>query len=370
MTTLTPSVGNLSVQDVYTTVVQKGLTESQANAFVGEWLLVNAGKAKRVFSYSQAFDAVDADCKSSFARSFVHDDWIDGESVVQASETPGESGFNRRFHRIETDLDSLGANAALAFTCLAEMRQQMKNLLEEIRVELNRINSDLDGRSSSSPFTVNPNLVQASSFLGKFKINEQSMQLWNTGNSMVMLPDLQTVAAPLWSDPRAQRAATLSKYIEDNAQVRATFPQAVTKKDFIEKFGNDKLEDGSFVRDLVSMLPEEGAAYGSLDAMSADVTSRETSALRTTPGVKDAAALALGISTEGGKLDAAAIEQFNALPAQARSALARSGITTVGQLAGLSTERVAEVFKNEQVKDVSRGDIASALTVAKSIVQL
>jgi hypothetical protein len=369
MTTLTPSIGNLSVQDVYTTVVQKGLTESQANAFVGEWLLVNAGKAKRLFNYSQTFDAVDANSKSSFARGFVHQDWTDGESTVQASETPDEAGFNRRFHRIEADLDALGANVALAFTSLAEMRQQLKNCLEEIRVELNRINADLDSRSNLGPIGINPNVLQAGSFLGKFKVNQNDMQLWQTASGMIMLPDLQVIAAPIWSDPRTQRAAKLSRYVEENAQVRATFPQAVNKKDFLAKFGNDKLEDGSSVRDLVSMLPDDGA-YASLDAMGTDVMSREAAALRTTPGSKDAAALALGLSRESGKLDSASVDQFGTLSTQARSALARNGITTVGQFAALSTDRIAEVLKKERVQDVSRGDIAGALTVAKLITQL
>jgi len=86
MTTLTPSIGNLSVQEIYTTVTQKGLNESQANAFVGEWLLVNSGKAKRIFNYSQTFDAVDANAKSSFARGFVHQDWIDGRAPCKPAK--------------------------------------------------------------------------------------------------------------------------------------------------------------------------------------------------------------------------------------------------------------------------------------------
>jgi hypothetical protein len=218
------SIGNLSVEEVYSTVTQKGLTSSQANAFVGEWLLINSGKAKRVFSYGQAFNAVEEACKSSFVRSFAHNDWIDGESVVQASETPEELGFNQRFHRLESDIDSLGSNLALGFTCMANLRGQLKSLLEEIRVEINRINAQLDDTSSNPPLTINSGLVQQGAFLGKFKINDKNMQLWHTPSGMLMLPDLETVAAPIWNDPRAQRAATYSRYIEENPQVRATFP--------------------------------------------------------------------------------------------------------------------------------------------------
>jgi hypothetical protein len=40
----------------------------------------------------------------SYARTFTHEDWIENEDVVQAS---GEKGFNRRFHGIENEFDTL-----------------------------------------------------------------------------------------------------------------------------------------------------------------------------------------------------------------------------------------------------------------------
>lgn len=40
----------------------------------------------------------------SYARKFTHEDWIENEDVVQAS---GEKGFNRRFHGIEDEFDTL-----------------------------------------------------------------------------------------------------------------------------------------------------------------------------------------------------------------------------------------------------------------------
>ena len=57
-----------------------------------------------------------------------------------------------------------------------------------------------------------------------------------------------------------------------NAQVRATFPQAVNKKDFLAKFGNDKLEDGSSVRDLVSMAMDVTSPIGRVVNSATDAT--------------------------------------------------------------------------------------------------
>jgi hypothetical protein len=362
-----PMIGNFSVDEIYNTVLTKGMSPSVANAFVGEWLLVNAGKARRVFNYSQAFNAVEAACTANFVRSFVHADWIDGESVVQASETPEEQGFNQRFHRLEADLDALGGNVALTFTCMANLRRELKNLLEEIRAELNRINADLDPRRPDSP--VRPGLVDSGTFLGKFKINEAPMQLWQTATGMFMLPDVETLSTPIWNDPRTLRFSQLSRYIEENAQVRTTFPQAVSKAEFLRSFGNERVADGTFVRDLIAMLPEE-ARYASIDEMSADLTTRETAAFRTTPGAREAAAVSLGLGGKPDQLGEASVDVFNALPADARSALSRNGVTTISKLADMPAEKITSLFKKEKVQDVSRGDIAGALALAKSIRQL
>ncbi len=366
--------GDLSADDVFTAVTKKGLTPSQASSFVGEWLLVNQGRARRVFNYTQEFPATDADCKSSFARTFQHDDWIDGESAVQAGKTPEEQGFNERFHRIEADLDALGKDVALAFTCLAEMRRDLRNLLDEIRVEINRLNADTDPvfkpPITNFPLQTNPSIFGGGSFLGKFKINESPMQLWQTSNGMVMLPDLETLAGPIWSDPRTQRAAQFNRFLEENGNVKATFPADVTKEDLIKKFGNERLQNGQLVRELLAIVPD-GAKFANLDALGNEITERETAALRTTPGVRDAAALTLGVTVQAGaKLDTAPVDRLDTLSTAARSALARNGIDTVGKLAGLSTAKVSEILAKERVGDVRTGDIAEAIGVAKSISRL
>jgi hypothetical protein len=118
-----------------------GFSDAQADTLVGVFTQIVA--TQRVFDYQRQFPPTDPDCVSTFARSFQHQDWVDGESVVQAEQTSIEDGFNVRFHRIEQDLDALGANVAKAFLCLGEMRGDLRAILDEIKLELNRVNSDL-----------------------------------------------------------------------------------------------------------------------------------------------------------------------------------------------------------------------------------
>lgn len=119
------------------------MNATQTIDFLAEALDIVKIKGKRVFSYSAPFVQTAPACQAGFVRSFVHTDWIDGESVVQAGENTLEEGFNLRFHRIEDDLDALAADVARAFVCLGEQRTALSKLLDELRVEINRINSDI-----------------------------------------------------------------------------------------------------------------------------------------------------------------------------------------------------------------------------------
>lgn len=86
--------------------------------------------------------AIDTAAAYDFVRRFIHEDWIDGESLVQAAKTPEESGFNERFHNIERDLDSLGDNVNRAFQGLSALRAQLRVCLNEIVVALNQANKN------------------------------------------------------------------------------------------------------------------------------------------------------------------------------------------------------------------------------------
>jgi hypothetical protein len=366
----TITIGEMAADDVYQTVISKGLTQSEAASFVAEWILVSTGKSKRVFAYKQAFAATVPTCGSNFARSFAHTDWVDGESVVQASQTTGELGFNERFHRIETDLDALGTNVAMAFSCLATMRTELKNLLEEIRVELNKINGDIDACCNKSGPTIYPGpIVDIPKFAGKIQMQDRFMQVWETKAGMILLPDIAAVEAAPWTNPRAERAGPLARFIEEDPRVKQTFTAAVTKKQFVEKFGNERLADGTLVRELVMVLPDT-ARYGNLESLTNDVVEREAAALKTTAGVTEAISTSLGLGTDAQKIGAVPITSFGALKPAAREALARKGVDTLEKFVALTGAQTQELLRSEQVTDVSAGDVAEAALVAKTLMKL
>jgi hypothetical protein len=77
-----------------------------------------------------------------FVRSLHHENWIDGESRVQAGKTPEEGGINERFHKIEADLDALGNNVRRAFLSIETLRAQLSICLNEIVKILNTKDKD------------------------------------------------------------------------------------------------------------------------------------------------------------------------------------------------------------------------------------
>ncbi|MGH6741188.1 MAG: hypothetical protein ACREDY_19560, partial [Bradyrhizobium sp.] len=84
----------MPISDVMRQIRDTGVGESEASIILGNWLIQQGAHQQRVFNYQTDFPATEATCAPTFAPSFHHADWVDGESVVQAQQTAGEEGFN------------------------------------------------------------------------------------------------------------------------------------------------------------------------------------------------------------------------------------------------------------------------------------
>lgn len=146
-----------SLEDILRTAEQLNMTSVETLDLLWGAIDIVKGKNKRVFAYSDPVaSAQPVACRADFVRSFVHTDWIDGESVVQAGETTMEEGFNARFHKIEDDLDALAADIARAFVCMGDQRAEVSKALDEVKAELNRINSDIHDCCQADSGTLTP----------------------------------------------------------------------------------------------------------------------------------------------------------------------------------------------------------------------
>ncbi len=364
-----------SADFIFNTLIKEGLSNSDAAIVASSWIFENFGKVKRTFNYAEEFPQVDPSCVATFARSFAHADWIDGESVVQAEQSPGELGFNERFHRIEEDLDGLFTDVAQAFLCMSEMRRSLRALLDEIRAEVNRLNSDVHNcchRGSGGGIIVDPappfnGLFEAASFLGATKLAERNVSLWKTDRGIMVLPAVSTVAVKETTDVRVRRAGALARFIEDTPAVRQSFPGAVTKAAFVEKFGNELTKDGQSVRGFLDILPAAGR-FASLKAMVDAVVEGEAAALRTTSGVGAALATAFGVETTLENVAAAPVDKFEPVPFKVRGTLVRKGITTMEALVKLGPGKLVELLQDEGI-EASLGEASEWTAMAATLIR-
>lgn len=361
-----------TVQAVFTDITKAGIPASDAAVLVSSWIFENFGKAKRVFNYQQPFAAVDPNCVAKFNRTFQHDDWIDGESVVQAQQTSTEEGFNVRFHRIEDDLEALKADVVHSYACMAAMRSSLRVLLDELRAEVNRLNNDVFTCCNKGAGTVSTaanfgSLVESSVFAGVAQFNNKAVSLWKTDKGLMMLPSPLTVGIDVITDDRIRRAADLARLIEDNPAIRNTFAnQQFNKAALIGRFGDIRTKDGRPLRDLVSILPES-ATFGSVDALIEDITDRESASLRTTDGADASLAAIFGLDVATEKVEDAALDKLAIVPTQARTALIRAGIDTVGKLAKQAPRDLAAILKREGIANLDAGDAAEWTALAKTL---
>lgn len=79
----------------------------------------------------------------TYQRSFEHQDWRDGEDIVQAG---GETGFNQKFHAIEDELDRIGDTFS---TVSSEIQA-----IQRLRFIMAQSNVSLAANTSSEEFNI------------------------------------------------------------------------------------------------------------------------------------------------------------------------------------------------------------------------
>jgi hypothetical protein len=205
-------INGMTVDEVYVNIMKAGVSPLDASLLVSDYITQAILGGQRHFNYVTAFPGQEPDCQVSFTRTFVHSDWVDGESVVQAEETASEEGFNRRFHAIEHDLDSLGASVGEISLCMAEMRSSMRALLDEIRSEFNR----LEAMTVTAPTTKPPAsavIKQPPKYVGTTKYFDHDVHVWETDVGMITLPSVDPVATGGIQNIRVQRVSALAEVI-------------------------------------------------------------------------------------------------------------------------------------------------------------
>ena len=350
------------------------------------------GPRQRTFNYSQSLAAEAPECATSFARTFVHEDWIDGESVVQAEQTSGENGFNWRFHKIENDIDALGAEVARTFACIADLRDQLSLLLGEIRAELNRINEDVFEcceESDGGGVIIDPVLPGAWEWLGNTRIQEKDYVVYQVAGRYQLVPlvtkelgeigdiiinrggepfDLPERLATLEEGERLKRPGDVANWIMTDNDVRALVRERegrVTKTLLLRNFGDRLIREGLTVAEALEALPAN-KTYENPRALVDDLAEREAKQIREGGNIERIHS-ALGVS-EANMADAP-VERLDIIDEPMRNALSRAGFRTVGSISNTTPDALRAALRNTGF-NAKAGDVQAVTAIANSVIRL
>lgn len=345
------------------------LSVGEKASLIGNVFIEWAGFSQRTFNYASPLSATAPGCGPTFARSFEHRDWVDGESVVQAEETSLEEGFNLRFHAIEDDLDALGADLAQAFVCLAELRGALAVLLQEIRTEINRINKDLHELRSKSSSPTTAGVVGGGLSVGQFagvtKLFDKDVMIWQVAGGYQMLPMVELPRENLAGFGGYTRTIDVGAHVRTNPQLYAPLFEdnsRPTVNTILERIGDEVLPSGARVRDGLRTLPGD-LRVSSPDALVTALVDREASSMRASGEAEVVTGLLTGIGREVERAGEVTVERFTIVPEESRSALNQLGVGNVDTLARRDPVELGSQLRDAGV-NVDAGTVAGWVSAA------
>jgi hypothetical protein len=321
---------------VYTEIIKTGVSAHEASLLVGEWIVDWYGRSRRVFNYTETFAAANPGCEiPAFVRQLQHRPWRDGEDVVQAEPSADDEGFNARFEKIQDDLDELAERIGQLSNCMKEMRASLSKALAEIRVELNKINSDLYEMDSGPSFqTAQPPAwsgVESGKYLGIVDYLDKKMQLWQTSKGMFALPLINLPKDPRVTNPVANITGMMNKFFVEN-DLFNQFDNGFSTQEFIRQFGNESLGNGMLVSDAMSLVRDR-EGFESPQHLISSLAGNEALIVRTTTGVQSYVGTKLGFDVSAEDAGSAPIESFSGVSNTTKQVLGAMGVNTVNDLA-------------------------------------
>lgn len=144
-----PLVFGVPASTIAASLREAGLTEDAVIAVLGQGIsrsALAAGDAAAAaaatgFTFQVQISETAPECALTYERLFVHPDFIDGVTVVQAGQTPDEIGFNARFHALEGEFDSISRDLSISSNCVAELRRELFQLTRELEVKITEIDA-------------------------------------------------------------------------------------------------------------------------------------------------------------------------------------------------------------------------------------
>ncbi len=351
MSNWTDTVG-LDPAQLVDEIVNKGVSKYDAAKLVNNLVAINLGQSPRHFVFSQPLPTTDpATCPPSFAQSFSHQDWIDGESVVEAGESADDKGFNWRFNALAADLEALHIDALNMYQCLITLRVELVAALNDVAAELNRIDTDIAGAVVRLPPETpwRNDVAYGPEFLGIRELDGGKITMWKTPQGVMVLPGVDTVGLKETITQHLGTGGLISRFASGNVDFARDLGRGMPVKDLAAKYGSLPLGDGRTLSQGLAILPLD-ATYSTPQSAVDAINTAEQGFIRSTVGSVDAVNAVTGVTSEGVPLATIGTGTIVAAIPGATAGLAggfaKAGLNSVGEVAALdATQLVARLGK-------------------------
>jgi len=143
-------INGVSAKELVSGLRAAGLSEDGVTELLGKAIaqvpIQGAEALTAPFQFQTDIAETAQECAATYTRNFVHPDFFDGLTVVQAGTTPEELGFNFRFHAIEDDLDVIASDLHKLSNCVAELRRELFGLARELEAKITEIEIQLQAK--------------------------------------------------------------------------------------------------------------------------------------------------------------------------------------------------------------------------------
>lgn len=351
--------------------------------------------------------------------------WQDGESVVMAG---GEDGFNQRFDRLASEINSVASDLQKTLEQLKILRAEAATALHEVADELNTLHRRLNGTSPSvfdptgpevsiklppieDPYPgVNykpnwekyvelfgPDIVnqmtptvdtiwrpsadpdigvlrgQAVKRIDVTELNGKQMEVWQSGGELILRPvatgvtvDVKPVNVPAAIGEVGEFRQLVDEIGGDvTNEIQAAGGQLTVDR-FMDKFGGRKLKSGRRVAEFMSGI-DENQAFTTVDGI-IDASTTLVQKRLTNSGTADAiiaGAVGLTPNTSVGELSTSAAK-FISLEDRSTLEVAANNLDA---LAAFSVDNLVQAVEG-QGRQIDRATAANYISTAKIMIGL
>lgn len=392
------------------------LDEASKLRLVGDYFRWQSGATLRQFGFSAAAQVAPPNAQAQFNRTFSHQRWTDGEDLVEAE---GVNGFNVRFSNIEADLDKIRDDLNRVFGALADLQSRLRTAMGEVATELNAINRQIhDLAKANEPNTFKPlpgafiyenatvpnirdeiqrqlepylkDMVQkpgkiwvdgtdptkglidgmAADRLDTVVFNGKTMDVWKTNFGMVLREAVVTsgLGKPSVLADEFVTIGEIGKFATEQAgDIKQTFPDGFTVKQFIEKYGTRRLGNDSYLLDALKVLGDE-ERFDGVDKLTERLTTEKAAVLIRSGVDQQAVVGAIGLHI-GMETRDVGVDSLKFASEDVRKALADGGKKTIAEVVASDPAELQRILKAGNV-DMGIGEVAKLRGITTLATQL